>query len=132
MANPSKQKGTAYETKIVEWLKSLGLNADRLTLSGKNDRGDVSVQEWPGVVIEAKNCQRMELAKWIDEAERERSNVDGWLGVVWHHRPRNGLVGNDYVTMSGEDFTILMNDWYNMKQALERIAELRATESEDV
>lgn len=66
----SKAKGTRWESAIVFFLHLAGWSqAERRTLNGAKDKGDIS--GIPGVVIEAKNQNRLSLAEWVDEAERE-------------------------------------------------------------
>lgn len=82
MANPSKQKGSAWERRLVDFLASHGHpNAERRVTEGKNDRGDVSGV--PGWVIEAKNCRQIDLSGWCDEAEKEAmaAHVYRWAVV---------------------------------------------------
>lgn len=103
----SKQRGTAWESKVVEYLRERGWpHAERRALSGKNDRGDIA-----GVVgccIEAKSAQRLELAAWLDEAEVERQNDHADLGVVWFKRRGHTSAGKGYVLMDGDSFTWLL------------------------
>lgn len=77
----SKQKGTAHETAIIRWLQSNGHhNAERRTLNGQHDRGDIA--GIPGVVIEAKNHKSFDLAGWTRELETEIRNANATTGVV--------------------------------------------------
>jgi len=82
----SKQKGTAWETAVVAYLREALADEriERRTLSGSHDRGDVAgVTCWQQrVVIEAKNCARQEMAEWLREAEAERANDDALAGIV--------------------------------------------------
>lgn len=104
--NPSGEKGTAAEVLVVKFLRDeAGLPyVERRRLEGRNDRGDVA--GIPGLVIEVKNHNRMELAAWVDEAMGERVRVagKGELGVVWHKRKGKASPGDWYVTMDGWTF----------------------------
>ena len=103
----SRQKGTAWEVRIVEYLRTHGApHAERRALNGAKDRGDVA--GIPGVVIEAKNEKTMSLAGWVDEAEAEAVNARAELAVVWHHRRGKASPGQAYVTMTGETFAHLL------------------------
>jgi hypothetical protein len=104
----AKQKGTAAETAVVDYLRPQFPNVERRALAGVNDRGDVS--GIPGVVIEIKNCARQELAAWVDEAETERRNAHATVGAVWHKRRGKGNPGQWFVTMTGETFTRLIGE----------------------
>lgn len=119
----SKAKGTAAETAVVRFLREAGfVQAERRTLSGVQDRGDIAGV--PGVVIEVKNCARQELPAWVGEAERERENDRATLGVVWHKRRGTTNPGAWFVTMSGEQFAALLRE----QQGLPAPAVTQATE----
>lgn len=103
----AKQKGTAAETAVVNYLKSHGYpDVERRTMSGIHDKGDIAGLR--SVVIEVKDHIRMELAQWLEEAEAERRNAHASHGVVWHKRRGRGSPGDWYVTMSGEQFLSLL------------------------
>lgn len=85
MVNPSKQRGTAAESAVVRYLKKRGwLHAERRTLSGVHDKGDVAgVYGIAGaVVLEVKNCKAASIGAWLAEAQAEQSNAGAALGVV--------------------------------------------------
>jgi hypothetical protein len=103
LVNRAKNKGTAAETAVVEFLKANGFpQAERRTLSGSNDKGDINVS--PDVVIEVKNVKTMTLSVWMDEAIAESENAGAWVTAVWHKRIRKGDPANWYVTMDGAMF----------------------------
>jgi hypothetical protein len=103
----SKAKGTAAETAVVRFLRAAGFTqAERRTLSGAQDRGDIAGV--PGVVIEVKNCARQELPAWVEEAELERENDRAFLGAVFHKRRGTTDPGRWFVTMSGDQFAALL------------------------
>jgi hypothetical protein len=94
----SKQKGTAAETAVVNYLKSRGrAHIERRSLNGSNDRGDIA--GIPGVVIEVKNHARMELSQWLSELEVEIGNDNANTGVVIHKKKGTTNVGEWYATM---------------------------------
>lgn len=97
----SKEKGTAWESTIVDFLRGAGWPyAERRATNGVNDRGDIA--GLPGVVIEAKNEARMDLSGWLREAETERVNDGADVGVVWAKRKGVAGAGQAYVVMTGE------------------------------
>lgn len=109
----AKRKGTAAESAVVQYLQAMGFTqAERRTLNGAKDRGDIA--GLPGVVIEVKNCARQELAGWVAEAEVERNNDNASLGVVWHKRRGKGQAADWFVTMSGEQFVFLLREFMEM------------------
>lgn len=81
MANPSKRKGTAAETAVVEYLKGRGwIHAERRALAGSLDKGDVAGVV--GVCLEVKSCKTMDLAGWLREVEAEQANAGAHVGAV--------------------------------------------------
>lgn len=100
----AKQKGTAFERAIADYLKQ-AMNderIDRAPLAGAKDKGDIAgvVSPFGRVVLELKNHNRQELAVWVDEAEVERGNADALVGVVVHKRRGKGQPGDQYVTLT--------------------------------
>lgn len=94
----SRAKGTAAETAVVRWLREHGFPfAERRALHGRDDRGDIA--GIAGVALEVKNCARMELAAWMDEAKAEGSNADAPIFAVVHKRRGKGDPGDWFVTM---------------------------------
>ena len=89
MTASSRAKGTAAETAVVRWLREHGWPwAERRAQGGAHDRGDVA--GCPGVVIEVKSCERMELASWVDETERERRRDGADIGMLVVRRRGTG------------------------------------------
>ena len=111
-----KDKGTRFEQQVVDYL-GWQLNdeegtIERRALGGANDRGDVSGVRIRGrrAVLECKNCKRMDLAGWLDEAEVERGNDDADYAFVVHHRRGCGekKMGETYVTCTLENLAALI------------------------
>ena len=81
MSNPSKQRGTAAETAVVDYLRRRGWPfAERRALSGRLDKGDVAGVA--GVCLEVKSCKTIDLAGWLKEAETEQANAGAHVGAV--------------------------------------------------
>lgn len=94
MVNRPKQIGTAAETAVVRAARAHGFGlADRLTLTGALDRGDIGL--CPGVIIEVKGGQAAKTAsdaqieKWLGETERER--IHGGARVAFLVTQRAGV-----------------------------------------
>lgn len=69
MTNTAKKKGTAWESRLVDFLRPLHPRAERRAVAGTQDKGDVAgVDGW---VISAKCHAKVTLAEWIDDAERQ-------------------------------------------------------------
>jgi len=80
MVNRPKAVGTAAETAVVRVARAHGFPAaDRLTLTGSHDRGDIAL--CPGVVVEVKGGEQARSAsdgdveRWLAETEREREHA---------------------------------------------------------
>lgn len=70
----SKNKGTRAETAVVEYANHSGFPyADRLTLKGVLDRGDVG---WcPGIICEVKDDKKFDYPGWLQETAVEKTNA---------------------------------------------------------
>lgn len=74
-ARSSKRKGSAFESGLTQTLREHGLEAERLHLNGKEDEGDLVVQDqWGKVIVEAKNEAKIDLARYVKEAFEEADN----------------------------------------------------------
>jgi hypothetical protein len=79
--NPSKRKGTAAETAVVEYLRGHGFaHAERRALHGSLDQGDVT--GIPGICVEVKNCATYDLPGWMRETEAERWAAGADVGAL--------------------------------------------------
>lgn len=117
MANPSKQRGTAWESAVVTWLRANGFPyAERRTLAGANDKGDVSGV--PGVVLECKATKSITLSTFVDELLVEMANADAdahpsvpaHVGAVVIKRRGTTDVGRAYAVMPMDVFVRLIGD----------------------
>lgn len=92
----SKQKGTAFETEVVNILREWGFDAERQVLTGALDRGDIrGVPFW---TLECKNEKAITLASYMDEAERESvNNKTPYFAAIVKRRMRNAT--QSYVVM---------------------------------
>jgi len=75
MANPNGRKGSAFEIGVLKWLRSRGVFAERLRLSGMRDEGDiVAIVAGKTYVLELKNRKSISLPTFWDEACKEARN----------------------------------------------------------
>jgi Holliday junction resolvase len=75
MSAKNKAKGSLFETGILKWLRSKGLNAERLRLAGKDDEGDiVCMVAGQPYVFELKATVKMDLPQFWREATVEAAN----------------------------------------------------------
>jgi hypothetical protein len=96
MVNKPKQKGTAAETAVVRYAREHGFPlADRLTLTGRYDRGDVLL--CPGAVIEVKAGKAAQYASygqilaWMEETRTEMRNGHADTAALIIQRQGMGL-----------------------------------------
>lgn len=109
MSSPSKQRGTRWESAIVDYLIESGWpHAERRTLSGAKDKGDIA--GLVGVCIEAKSHRVLDLASWIREVETEARNAGAAVAAVWAKRVRKTSPGDGYVIMTGAQFAALLKE----------------------
>ncbi len=105
----ARAKGTAWETAVCNYLRDIGWpHAERRALNGAKDRGDLA--GIPGLVVECKSASKVELAGWLDEANRERDNDGADLGVVWFKRRKKPNPDNGFVLMDGDTFVRLLKE----------------------
>lgn len=85
MVNKSKKKGTEAETRIVKYLASHGIVAERKALTGSNDQGDIKVIAFGwgcDLIFEVKsgkqtiNPTRVQLDEWMRQTITEGHNAD--------------------------------------------------------
>ena len=107
--NPSKAKGTAWETACCRWLSESIQNVRRKVLAGSADEGDLTWGTEP-VVIECKNVATLAVPKWIREAEAEAANNGSAYGVVLYKVRGKGQVQDGVVAMSPETFVRLIKE----------------------
>ncbi|WP_258048523.1 hypothetical protein, partial [Mycobacterium kansasii] len=86
----ARAAGTRFESAIAAAL-SEALADDRVerrARNGSRDRGDISGVRLHGqrVVLEVKDCARLDLPGWIREAQFEAGNDDALVGLVVHKR----------------------------------------------
>ena len=106
MTNRPKAKGTALETAIVRHVIEFGLPAQRVTLHGAYDRGDVHIYDGEGlVVVEAKNTPtRLDLPGALAELAVEKVNAAADRGVVVFKRKGTTDVGRYYAVQEFDDW----------------------------
>lgn len=110
----ARQAGTRWETEIVRTLIAAGWpHAERRRLAGAKDRGDIAGVA--GLVIEAKNTNRLDLASAVDEARIEARNDNTGVfgvthGVAWLKRKGKTSAGEGYVVMTGDTFLALLKE----------------------
>lgn len=108
----AKAAGTRFESLITAHLARV-LDDDRIerrARTGGKDRGDVGGVRVHGqrLVIEAKDCARMDLPGWTREAQLEAAHDDALVGVVVAKRRGNGNPGEQWVFCTVDDLLALI------------------------
>lgn len=106
MSNPSKQRGTSFETSLLPELRLFYPGTERRALSGNKDKGDFVLPGAP-YALESKNVKTMALPQWIREAEVEATNLGVPYGVVVHKRRGTTDPAQQFVTMTLHTFLSL-------------------------
>lgn len=97
----SRRKGNAAEVAVVNALKARGIAATTTRNVRGGSQGGADIACDLPVAVEVKNCAKVELAAWVDQA---RSQADDCWGAVVHKRPRKADAGDWYLTMTLGDF----------------------------
>lgn len=101
----SKAKGARFERELAQMIRDHGFDARR-TAQYCGNTGDASdVVGLPGIHIEAKHQEKMQLYKWMEQAVRD-SDGSGNLPAVFHRQ--NGQ--KTLVTMRFEDWMKLYKE----------------------
>ena len=86
MSNPSKQKGTAFETQCVNFIKTVFKGVQRAPLTGGADEGDLhgvrkgmplsgdSFFSTGEVIFQCKNQKKMDLSGWLNATKKQVEN----------------------------------------------------------
>lgn len=105
----AKQKGTAAETAVVQWLRSEGWQyTERRALSGNLDKGDINMGA--PVVLEVKDHKTITLSAWLKELEAEMANAEVAVGAVIAKKRGTMNVGDWYAVMPASVFAVLLRE----------------------
>lgn len=70
----AKAKGRNAESAVVDYLRSVGIPAERRRLTGVADCGDIG--GWADRVVEVKNEKTITLSKYMAELRYEQQSAD--------------------------------------------------------
>ena len=104
----SRQKGARFERLLASRFREYGYEARR-TAQYCGNTGDASdVVGLPGIHVEAKHCEKMELYKWMSQAVRDaEAGGNKSLPAVFHKKNNADIL----VTMRIEDWFNLYREW---------------------
>ncbi len=100
MSNPSKQKGTFFETLVKDYLCSKGFKtAHRTALSGGYDTGDINgitnTETDRDVSVQCKNQKKFNLSGWLDDTVEQAERLDDAVPLLVVKRPGKGAESLD-------------------------------------
>lgn len=103
MSNPSKQKGTSFESELVPLLRKVWPNIERAgTAKGPNDYGDyINVDGW---LIEAKKHDKWRLPEWVRK-------IQGKVGPRVFPAPWALVVAADRRSLEGTFVVQPLDQW---------------------
>jgi len=102
----SKQKGARFERQLASRFREYGYEARRTAQYCGNTGEASDVVGLPGIHIEAKHQERMQLYEWMAQAKRDAEGT-GRLPAVFHKKNNAEIL----VTMEFEDFMNLYREW---------------------
>ncbi|WP_303229453.1 hypothetical protein [uncultured Dialister sp.] len=116
MAINSREKGKRGELEVVRLLKSLGWEEARRTAQhcGNNPEGTADVVGLPGIHIEVKRVEHLNIDDAMDQSRRDAAETDHATPVVFHRR-----TGKPWkVTMDAVDWLLLFGLCKSLERAL--------------
>lgn len=109
MSVNSKQKGARFERTLASKFREYGYGDARRTAQYCGNTGYASdVVGLPGIHIEAKHQEKMQLYPWMDQAKRDvAASGEKKLPVVFHKKNNAEIL----VTMQFDTFMKLYREW---------------------
>lgn len=104
----SKDKGARFERKVAELFREWGYKAFRTAQFEGKSGNCADVEGVPLLHIEAKHQERMELYKWMGQADRDNAASKVKKVPVVIHKANNKPI---LVSMHFEDFINMYREW---------------------
>jgi len=108
VSNPSKRRGTEWETAVTRFLREeLGDHGDdirRVAQTGRHDTGDIRAVPF---ALECKNVAKIDLAAFVEQAEREAGHAGVPYGAAVVKRRGKGPAAG-YVVVSLATFARIL------------------------
>lgn len=107
----AKKAGSQLERDVADHLAAtVDDRIDRAVKRGTKDVGDVGGLRFHGhkIAVEVKNTSKVSLSTWASEVEVERQNLGALAGIIVHKRHGKGYAGDQWVTMTLDNFVALM------------------------
>ena len=104
----SRDKGARFERELAAKLREYGYDAHRSAQYCGNTGAAADVTGLPGIHIEAKHCEKMQLYDWISQAVRDATAAaKGEIPAVFHRKNNAGIL----VTLRFDDFMKIYREW---------------------
>lgn len=104
----SKAKGARFERELTSKFREHGYSESRRTAQYCGNTGDASdVVGLPGIHVEAKHQERMQLYDWMDQAKRDAAAGGGKFPTVFHKKNNHEIL----VTMRLKDWFALYKEY---------------------
>lgn len=108
MAINSRAKGARFERTLASRLREYGYNTRRSAQYCGSTGEAADVVNLPGIHVEAKHCERMQLYDWMAQAKRDAAaGGKGDLPAVFHKKNNCEIL----VTMELQDWMTLFVEW---------------------
>ena len=121
MGKASRDKGKRFERQLASLFREQGYDARR-TAQYCGNTGDASdVVGLPGIHVEAKHQERMNLYEWMSQAIRDAEAGGGKTLPAVFHKKNNAEI---LVTMT-------IDDWFNLYREWEAGHDLQEKESNE-
>lgn len=105
MGKFSKEKGKRFERQVAGLFRDFGYDAHRSAQFKGNTGQAADVEGTPGIHVECKHQERMNLYDWMAQAQRD---ARGDIPVVIHKANNKPIL----VTMTFDDWIQLFNEWH--------------------
>lgn len=103
-----KKKGKAGELEVVRLCKAEGYDVHRSAqYCGNSEEGTADVVGLPGIHIEVKRVEHLNLDDALAQAARDAGKTTGHIPVVFHRKNGTGWK----VTMGADDWFRLYREW---------------------
>lgn len=90
----SRDKGARFERALAKILTAAGFTASRNARNGIST--DDIAHSIPGVHVEAKHCERLEIPKWWDQCVRDASGREPVLVFKQNRQGERVVITLDY------------------------------------
>jgi Holliday junction resolvase len=105
MAINSRQKGARYERELAKAFRNEGYSGARRSVQYSGANGDADVVGLPGIHVEAKHVEHLNIHHAMDQAVRDAR--EGELPAVFHRKNNCETL----VTMRMEDWFTIYREW---------------------